>query len=222
MGTITRSFANNITTSGVLLPASLVNNSIANVTAYNASVATGNMVLISSQTASASASISFTTGIDSTYKEYQFYFINMHPNNNNYDFRFQVSTDGGSNYATTLTSTVFDAYQDEAGTVTTLEYRTPADLAQDTSFQSLSAYVLGNDNDGSLSGSMSLFNPASTTYVKHFIANTQETNGTGAGVYSVNSFVAGYFNTTSAVNAVRFQMASGNIDDGTILMFGIK
>ena len=75
MGTITRSFANNITTSGVLLPASLTNNSIANVTAYNAAIATGNMVLISSQTASASASISFTTGIDSTYKEYQFYFI---------------------------------------------------------------------------------------------------------------------------------------------------
>ena len=91
MGTITRSFANNITTSGVLLPASLTNNSIANVTSYNAAVATGNMVLISSQTASASASISFTTGIDSTYKEYQFYFINIRPSVDSENFVFNYS-----------------------------------------------------------------------------------------------------------------------------------
>ena len=93
MGTITRSFANNITTSGVLLPASLTNNSIANVTAYNAAIATGKMVLISSQTASNSASISFTTGIDSTYKEYQFWFIDIHPRSNSIEFQMNLTQD---------------------------------------------------------------------------------------------------------------------------------
>ena len=124
MGTITRSFANNITTSGVLLPASLTNNSIANVTAYNASVSVGGMVLISSQTASNSASISFTTGINSTYKEYQFWFVDINPNNNDTTFQFQCSTDGGSTYATTITSTSFRARHDEADTSTALEYLT--------------------------------------------------------------------------------------------------
>jgi hypothetical protein len=115
MGTITRSFANNLTTSGVLLPASLDNNSIANVTAYNAAIATGNMVLISSQTASDSASLSFTTGIDSTYKEYQFYFIDINPATDNVDFSFNLSTDGGSNYNVTKTTTTFRSYNAEDG-----------------------------------------------------------------------------------------------------------
>ena len=216
MGSITRSFANNITTSGVLLPASLVNNSIANVTAYNASVATGGMKLISSQTASNSASISFTTGIDSTYKEYQFYFIDVHPRTNNVEFRFQASTDGGSNYGVTLTSTNFTTWHNEGDAYTFLGYRTGKDLAQSTAFQTFGE-SMSSDADHSFVGTFSLFNPASTTYVKHFITNTQF-------VYelddSVESFTAGYFNTTTAINAVRFQMESGNFD-GTILMFGI-
>jgi hypothetical protein len=218
MGTITRSFANNITTSGVLLPASLTNNSIANVTAYNAAIATGNMVLISSQTASASASISFTTGIDSTYKEYQFYFINMHPATNNVEFRFNGSTDSGSNYNITKTTTHFISQHEESGASSSLEYRASGDLAQSTAFQPLGVDI-GNDNDQTCSGSLTLFNPSSTTYVKHFISSS---NYCQPSDISVNTFVAGYFNTTSAVNAIRFQMASGNIDDGTILMFGIK
>jgi len=216
MGSITRSFANNITTSGVLLPASLTNNSIANVTAYNASVSQGNMVLISSQTASNSASISFTTGIDSTYKEYQFYFIDVHPRTNNVEFRFQASTDGGSNYGVTLTSTNFTTWHNEGDAYTFLGYRTGKDLAQSTAFQTFGE-SMSSDADHSFVGTFSLFNPASTTYVKHFITNTQY-------VYelddSVESFTAGYFNTTSAINAIRFQMESGNFD-GTILMFGI-
>jgi hypothetical protein len=218
MGTITRSFANNITTSGVLLPASLNNNSIANVTAYNASVATGNMVLISSQTASNSASISFTTGIDSTYKEYQFYFINMHPATNNVSFTFNMSTDGGSNYNVTKTTTAFTAYANEADNSTGLTYLTDYDLAQSTGFQSI-AFGVGNDNDQQCSGTLSLFNPSSTTYVKHFISNLTEYLHND---FNQNNFVAGYGNTTSAINAVQFKMSSGNIDDGTILMYGIK
>ena len=217
MGTITRSFANNITTSGVLLPASLTNNSIANVTAYNAAIATGNMVLISSQTASASASISFTTGIDSTYKEYQFYFIDIHPSSDEVSFDFNLSTDSGSNYNVTKTTTNFGAQHSEAG-AEIFQYRTDLDLAQSTGFQSLCHFV-GNNADQSCIGSMSLFNPSSTTYVKHFISNCNQYR---ADDHTHNVFVAGYGNTTSAVNAIQFKFASGNIDDGTILMYGIK
>ena len=219
MGSITRSFANNITTSGVLLPASLTNNSIANVTAYNAAVATGGMVLISSQTASASATISFTTGISSTYKEYQFYFINMHPSSDANTFQFQGSTDGGSTYATAITSAFFKALANEANTSAALEYVANSDLAQGTGFQCINELNdLGADADQNLSGSLTLFNPSSTTYVKHFISTT---NITHSGDYTENCFLAGYFNTTSAINAIQFKMASGNIDEGTILMFGI-
>ena len=218
MGTITRSFANNITTSGVLLPASLTNNSIANVTAYNASVSQGNMVLISSQTASASASISFTTGIDSTYKEYQFYFINMHPSVDNPQFHFQCSTDGGSTYATTLTSTFFYAFHTESDSSAVLGYDASMDQAQGTAFQRL-IDAIGFTNDENGVGMMQLFNPASTTYVKHYISNC---NAYVANAFPANYYSAGYFNTTSAINAVRFKMSSGNIDDGTILMYGIK
>jgi hypothetical protein len=216
MGTITRSFANNITTSGVLLPASLTNNSIANVTAYNAAIATGNMVLLSSQTASNSASISFTTGIDSTYKEYQFYCIDIHPRTDGVEFQFNMSTDSGSNYNVTKTTTYFQAVHDEADTTTGLAYIDSYDLAQSTSYQRLTTDN-SSDADHACQGSLILFNPASTTYVKHFISNFNQTNVSD---YNKNVYVAGYGNTTSAVNAVNFQMSSGNID-GTILMYGI-
>jgi hypothetical protein len=220
MGTITRSFANNLTTGGVLKADAFNNASLNNVTALNAAIATGNMVLLSSQTASSSASISFTTGIDSTYKEYQFYFINIHPSSDSNTFQFQGSTDGGSNYGVNITSTFFRAYHDEADTGTGLEYVTNSDLAQSTSFQPINQLNdLGSDNDQNLGGTLTLFNPASTTYVKHFI-NT--INYSHPADYSLNTFMAGYFNTTSAINAIQFKMASGNIDDGTILMYGIK
>jgi hypothetical protein len=217
MGTITRSFANNITTSGVLLPASLTNNSIANVTAYNASVATGGMKLISSQTASASASISFTTGIDSTYKEYQFWFVNIHPSVDETSLMVNFSTDGGSNYNVTKTTTRFYAYHGEDDAFTLLGYLSSADLAQSTAFQEFIRGI-GNNNDQMGVGELTLFNPSSTTYVKHFIGRSSTAQ---ASDYAEDDYLAGYCNTTSAVNAVRFQMSSGNIDDGTILMFGI-
>ena len=219
MGSITRSFANNITTSGVLLPASLNNNSISNVTAYNAAIATGNMVLLSTQTASNSASISFTTGIDSTYKEYQFWFIDIHPRTDNVNFTFNMSTDSGSNYNVTKTTTNFGAYQIESGSSSALGYDSGRDLAQSTAFQPLNASgQIGNGSDESTEGVLTLFNPASTTYVKHFIARLNYYNYAD---YTIDCFIAGYGNTTSAVNALRFQMDSGNFD-GTILMYGIK
>ena len=216
MGTITRSFANNITTSGVLLPASLTNNSIANVTAYNASIPTGGMKLISTQTASNSASISFTTGIDSTYKEYQFWFINIKPADDGATFQFNMSTDSGSNYNVTKTSTAFSAYHLQTEADSGLLYQTAKDLAQSTGYQILDNNV-GSGSDENIGGYMSLFNPNSTTYVKHFISIVNEH---GYDDYCINHYSAGYGNTTSAVNAVRFQMNSGNFD-GTILMYGI-
>jgi hypothetical protein len=219
MGSITRSFANNLTTSGVLLPASLTNNSIANVTAYNAAVSTGNMVLVSSATASSSASIEFT--LSSTYKEYQFYFINIHPSaeGGNTYFEFNLSTDSGANYNVAKTSTYIEPYHDEAGTAPSLAYSTAHDLAQGTGMQRLIT-GLGADNDQGNSGYMSLFNPSSTTYVKHFMSNM---NRTYFGDYIGQDIVAGYANTTSALTNIKFQISGGaNIDDGIILMYGIN
>ena len=180
----------------------------------------GNLIHIQSQTASASASISFTTGINSTYKEYQFYFINCHPATDQAELTFQGSTDGGSNYGVAITSTSFRAFHDEADTLTGLGYQTSKDLAQSTGFQTLTNGI-GNESDESCSGSLTIFNPSSTTYVKHFMS-VINTNVEGGGEYALNNYMAGYGNTTSAVNAIQFKMASGNIDDGTILMFGIK
>jgi hypothetical protein len=220
MGTITRSFANNITTSGVLLPASLTNNSIANVTAYNASIATGGMVLISTQTASNSATVSFTTGIDSTYKEYQFWFVDINPATDDVQFQFNLSTDSGSNYNVTKTTSDFATYHNEGDTLADLAYTDVFHLAQSTSFATI-ANGIGNASKKCLAGSMQLFNPSSTTYVKHFISRVSRISFTSGTDFEADYFLAGYGNTTSAVNAVQFKMSSGNFD-GDILMFGIK
>ena len=176
----------------------------------------GNMILISSQTASNSASISFTTGINSTYKEYQFYFIDIHPRTDSVQFQFNLSTDSGSNYNVTKTSTYFNSYHFEDDSASALTYQGTYDLAQSTSDQPL-VDAQGSGADESMGGSMQLFNPSSTTYVKHWISNC---NRYFSGDASANNFTAGYGNTTSAVNAIRFQMSSGNFD-GTIAMFGV-
>jgi hypothetical protein len=217
MGSITRGLSNNITTGGVILPAGITNASVADVTSF-ANASGGTLILLSTQTASASANISFTTGLDSTYDEYQFHFINMHPATDSVNFQFNMSTDSGSNYNVTKTTTYFRSHHDEDDTDTILAYDTDLDLAQSTSFQTLIA-ATSNDNDHAVSGSLILFNPASTTYVKHYISICNHTNVNN---YNVNAFSAGYGNTTSAVNAIRFQMSSGNIDDGIIKLYGVK
>ena len=218
MGTITRTFANNITTSGVFKPTAFNNASFDNVTAVpEGAVEGGNMVLLSTQTASASASISFTSGIDSTYKEYMFIFNNIHPSTDNVNFTFNMSTDNGSNYNVTKTTTFVRAYHSENGAESALNYETGQDLAQSTSYQNIS-YVIGNDNDQSTSGYLHLFEPSSNTFVKHFISRM---NASYSGDFTFDQYIAGYGNTTSAINAIDFKMASGNIDAGTIQMFGI-
>ena len=177
----------------------------------------GNLVFISKQTASSSASISFTSGIDSTYKEYIFYFVNLHPQNDNVTFQFQVSTDGGSTYGVTATTTSFRGLHTEADT-TSLAYSASTDLAQSTNFQYLTGNM-GADNDQADVGILHLFNPSSTTFVKHFMANF---NNCGESNISLNTFNAGYFNTTSAIDAIKFEITSGNIDSGDILLYGVN
>jgi hypothetical protein len=218
MGTITRTFANNITTSGVFKPTAFNNASFDNVTAVpgGALPAGGNMVLLSTQTASGDASISFTSGIDSTYKEYMFIFNNIHGSAVS-SLLFNGSTDGGSSYNVTKTSTVFKTFHDEADTATNLSYDTSSDLAQSTAYQELTNFDLDVDDDTSAVGTLQIFNPSDTTYVKHFIATITQKHQS----YTLTTYVAGYFNTVSAINAVDFKMSSGNIDDGTIQMFGI-
>ena len=217
MGTITRSLSNNITTGGVILPAGITNDSVSAVTSFaNASGAT--LVLLSTQTASSSATISFTTGLDSTYDVYEFHYINIKPANDRVDFQFNASTDSGSNYNVTKTTTTFYAAHNEADTVTSLSYDTGVDLAQSTAFQTLNTNQ-GNASDECCTGVLQLFNPSSTTYVKHFIFTG---NHYANDDYMVNDFVEGYLNTTSAVNAIRFQMSSGNIADGIIKLYGVK
>jgi hypothetical protein len=216
MGAITRSIANNITTSGVFTSSAITNNSVTNITSIPNEPADG-ITLISSQTASASATISFTSGITSTYKAYKFVFSNIHPATNGSEFQFNLSTDSGSNYNVTKTSTHFIAQHGEDDT-TAFTYSTGGDLAQSTGFQSMSTSTK-NDNDSALSGSLQLFNPSSTVYVKHYISNINTMHQDSK---SKNAFVAGYGNTTSAVNAIQFKFNSGNIDAGTIYLYGIK
>ena len=179
---------------------------------------TGSLNLISTQTASGSANLSFTSGIDSTYKEYIFKFINIHPATAS-TFTFNLSADTGSNYNVVKTTTAFQAEHAEDDSGAALEYRGSDDLAQSSNYQ-LIGDGIGNENDNSLSGFLRLFDPSSTTFVKHFIVTSQQI--TGGSQHSKNSFVAGYANTTSAIDAIQFKMASGNIDTGTILMYGVK
>ena len=196
----------------------LNNRSIKDVTSLPFGV--GNLIHIQSQTASNSASISFTTGINSTYKEYQFYFINVRPATDGVLFQFNLSTDSGSNYNVTKTTTAFLAEVSQSGTFSGLSYQTSSDLAQSTADQRIATNT-GNGSSECAVGYMSLFNPASTTYVKHFISTSQFYYPDPSVDFTTNMFVAGYGNTTSAINAVRFQMSSGNIADGTIALFGV-
>ena len=182
----------------------------------------GAMTLIKSITASSDSTINFVDGssdvvLDSTYPIYLFKIINMHPATDNHIFEFQGNASGGSGYNETITSTVFRAYQTTGGS-TSFQYVTTEDLAQSTDHQHL-ANGVGNANDECLSGELYLFNPSSTTFVKHFIGRTQFTE---ADKGSFEHHIAGYFNTTSAIDEIQFRMASGNIDSGTFKLYGIK
>ena len=173
--------------------------------------------LISTATASNAASVSITSGIDSTYDEYMFVFTDVGPATDDVWFEFQGSIDSGSNYNVTATTTAFRAHNNEAGNSTGLAYDATQDRAQQTTFIPLTAGGLGNGSDESAAGILHLFTPASTTFVKHFYSRTN--------IYHTSDFfydfhMAGYFNDTNDVDAVQFKMSSGNMD-GVIQLYGI-
>jgi hypothetical protein len=192
--------------------------SMASITSLPSGVSGSSLVLLSTVTASSSSTVEFTSGIDSTYKEYIFKFIDIHGETNSKEITFQGSTNSGSSYGVTITSTAFVAYHNEAGNSAVLEYGSNSDQAQATGFQMISGNA-GNGNDESISGTLHLFDPSNTTFVKHFIARS---NCYNANDYSQDFYAAGYFNTTSAIDAIQFKMVSGNIDAGTIKMYGVS
>ena len=184
----------------------------------------GSMVFIKKLTASSSGTLSFVNGassvvLDNTYKEYLFTFNSIHPGTGSQHLSFQGSTDTGSNYGVTTTSTLFRGYHKEDGSDSGVAYRANYDVAQSTGFIPLADGIsTGADNDQTVSGYIRLFNPSSTTFVKHYISNFNECHQVD---YSIHGFVAGYFNTTSAIDAIQFKMSSGNIDAGDICLYGI-
>ena len=194
---------------------------VSNGSGVLSSVNTGfgdSLKLLSTTTvSSAVANISFTSGIDSTYKEYIFKFITLHPATDGQELKFQVNASGQTGFNETMTTTFFDGDVTEGGS-NSLNYEAADDQAQGTAYQKLTRGT-GNENDECCSGQLHLFNPASTTYVKHFICRMAEYMSSPR---ILDNFIAGYINTTSAVNAVRFQISGNAMDDGTINMYGIK
>jgi hypothetical protein len=175
----------------------------------------GDLVLLETQTASSDSTITFDSSIDSTYKEYIFKFIDVHPSANAY---FSMNgRDGGSSYDAIKTTTFFNAQHFEDDTSTVLEYDASRDLAQGTGIQHISTYA-GTGNDESINGEMHLFDPSSTTFVKHFIIRTCGVTNNPA---AFDSYISGYFNVTAAIDGVQFSMSSGNIDAGTFKMYGV-
>jgi len=186
--------------------------------ALDPAVPTGSLILLSTQTASSSASIEFTSGIDSTYDSYIFKFINCHPQNDGRNLKFQFSTDGGSTYTVNMTTYFFNALHSEDNTsYAQLQYETALDVAQSYPADLIGA--VGFDNDENLCGTFQLFNPSSTTFVKHFISRISSSHDFPM---ANDNFVGGYANTTSAINGIKFNFHTGNIDDGIIKMYGVK
>tara|TARA_R100000808_G_C2073623_1_gene100135 strand:+ start:73 stop:690 length:618 start_codon:yes stop_codon:yes gene_type:complete len=200
----------------------LNNRGVRSVTAFG-SLTAGSMRFIKKLTASSSATLSFVNGssdvvLDNTYKEYLFTFKDIHPATDS--VKFQVNfRDGGSNYDASKTTTHWRSLHYEDGsTAAEITYLTATDLANGTGSQSI-AQNIGNDNDQGASGYLHLFNPSSTTFVKHFISRV---NCSGNADYSQEIFAAGYCNTTTAIDGVQFSMTSGNIDAGDICLYGIN
>jgi hypothetical protein len=196
------------------------NRSIRNISAIPG--AAKSLIHIKTVTASSSSTISFVNGssdvvLDSTYPIYFFKIINAHPSSDDQNLQFNFTTDG-TNFNVTKTSTSFGADHNEADSTAQLQYKSGNDLAQSTGEQSIGAST-GADNDQASSGELTLFNPSSTTFVKHFISrSSQARHSDGAQDF----FTAGYCNTTSAITGIRFKFQSGNIDSGTFKLYGLK
>lgn len=185
--------------------------------ALDSGVSTGSLTLISTATASSSAAVNITSGITSSYDTYIIEFTNVHPSGNSVEMDFNMSTDGGSNFNVAKTTTAGYSYNDEAGTSTEYGHNTSKTKSNETGNQFLLG-ALGNDNDQSASGYLILYEPSSTTMVKHFVTRISYSHRAD---YTQEYWIAGYGNTTSAVNAVGFAMSSGNIDSGTFKLYGV-
>ena len=198
----------------------LNNRGVRSATTFGSISGLGEMRFIKKVTASSDDTISFVNGtsdvvLDSTYKEYLFTFNTIHAESNSgFSFNFR---DGSTDYDATKTTTHFYGYHNESGSSSGLQYTTSYDLAQSTGFQVIGDN-LTTDADHNLSGYLHLFNPSSTTFVKHFIATLQFNSGT----QSTQSFCAGYCNVTAAIDGVQFKMSSDAIDAGDICLYGIK
>ena len=186
------------------------------ITALPSGVSAKSLILLATETASSSSTITFDSNIDSTYKEYIIKYIDIHPSagDNHFTVNFR---DGGSSYDATKTSTMFRAYHREDGTNQALSYVAGGDLAQATGVQQLGQSV-DAANDSTISGELYLFDPSSTTFVKHFIARSQEVTYEAT---SQEFYVSGYCNVTAAIDGVQFAMSSGNIDAGTFKLYGV-
>ena len=199
----------------------LNNQAVKNATAFGSISSLGSMVFIKKLTASSSSTLSFVDGsngvvLDDTYKEYLFTFNNIHAGTDS--VRFTVNfRDGGTNYDATKTSTYFRARHNESGSTGQLGYDGGEDLAQSTGVHTLCAST-GNDNDQCLAGTLKIFNPSSTTFVKHFLADMSDYRGND---FNAREMTAGYCNVTDAIDAVQFTVSSGNIDAGDICLYGI-
>ena len=200
------------------------NNSISAITAAS-SLPTGAMTLIKTLTASGDGDLSFVDGaddvvLDSTYPIYVFKFINIHPGTSAVFWTFQANASGGSGYNETITSTTFRAVHTEAGSGQ-MDYIASIDQAEGTAFQNIiSDGDIKTDNDSSLSGTLTIFSPSSTTFVKHFMSRVYSAYDS-ADPIPTDSYCSGYFNTTSAIDEIQFKFASGNIDAGDICLYGI-
>ena len=180
----------------------------------------GSLNLIATNTITSGVSSSgFTSGIDSTYDTYMFKIINCHPaSGSNFTVNFR---DGSSAFDATKTTTNFRAYHSESGSGSGVSYRTGADLAQGTGYQIIDADgTVSNNADSGFSGTLFLFSPSSTTFVKHFIVTTNSMVAGGTS-QSSNNYIAGYCNVTAAIDGIDFKFSSGNIDSGVIKMYGI-
>ena len=187
-----------------------------NLSSVNSGLVAGGPTLLQTNSFTGASSSSFTSGIGSTYKLYLFSFYGVNPVTDASEFTVNFSSDGGSNYNVTKTTNFYNSYQNEAATDAVLSYFADADIRQSTAYQIL-GWNVGSGADESIAGQLYLFNPSSTTYVKHFYSTTQEFLSAD---YAQQQFISGYLNTTSAVDAVDFKMDSGNMD-GVIKMYGL-
>jgi len=193
------------------------NNSLSAITTKPSGLSGGALNLISTQTASSSSTISFTSGIDSTYDSYVFKFYDIHLVTDGAEFQFQADTGTNTSYNQTITSTYFLAEHNEGDSSASLSYQTNRDLAQSTSFQDFGVDV-GTDNDQCSAGFLNIFNPSSSTFVKHFTGTLQQAHQNDL---SLVGYVAGYFNTATPLTRFQFKASSGNFD-GVIKLYGIS